>query len=63
MVIVMTTSSLVFGLFGSGDVQPWDDTETYYLNEKEKERRGHPMDERLSIMQSKAIEDRQRLIP
>lgn len=57
--IIMTGSSVVFGLFGSGKVQPWDDMEQYYLKEKAKERRGQPMDERLSIIQSKSIEDRQ----
>lgn len=59
MLAVMASSSLVYGLFGSGEVQSWDDIEQYYLKEKEKERRGQPMDERLGIIQSKAIEDRQ----
>lgn len=57
--IVMAGSSVVFALFGSGKVQPWDDMEQYYLKEKAKERKGLPMDERLSIVQSKSIEDRQ----
>lgn len=56
--IVMTTSSLVFGLFGSGDLQPWNDTELCVLKEEEKER-GLPADERLNITQSKPIEDKQ----
>jgi len=55
--IVMTASSVVYGLFGSGELQPWDDLEQYYLKEKEKAKRGLPMDERLSIIYSKSIED------
>lgn len=55
--IVMGGSSIVFVLFGSGEVQPWDDWEQFYQREKEKERKGLPMDERLSIRQSKSIED------
>ncbi|XP_026823302.1 sialin-like isoform X1 [Rhopalosiphum maidis] len=57
MMIVMTASSVVYGLFGSGELQPWDDLEQYYLKEKEKAKRGLPMDERLSIIYSKSIED------
>lgn len=57
MLVVMTASSIVYGLFGSGNVQPWDDLEKHYLREKEKQKRGLPMDERLSITQSKTIED------
>lgn len=57
--IIMAGSSVVFALFGSGEVQPWDDMEQHYLKEKAKEKRGLPMDERLSIVQSKSIEDRQ----
>lgn len=57
MMIVMTASSVVYGLFGSGDLQPWDDLEQHYLKEKEKAKRGLPMDERLSIIHSKSIED------
>lgn len=53
----MTASSVVYGLFGSGELQPWDDLEQYYLKEKEKAKRGLPMDERLSIVHSKSIED------
>lgn len=55
--VVMVASAIVFVLFGSGDVQPWDDLEQHYLREKEKQKRGLPMDERLSIKQSKTIED------
>lgn len=57
MLVVMTGSSIVYGLFGSGDVQPWDDFEQHYIREKEKQKRGLPMDERLSITQSKSIEN------
>lgn len=53
----MAASSIVFVLFGSGDVQPWDDWEQFYQREKEKGRKGLPMDERLSITQSKSIEE------
>lgn len=55
--VFMSTSSLIFGLFGSGEVQPWDDLELHYLKEKEKQKQGLPMDERLSIIQSKSIEE------
>lgn len=55
--IVMTASATVFILFGSGEIQPWDDLEQHYLKEKEKQKKGLPMDERLSITQSKSIED------
>lgn len=55
--VIMTTSSIIFGLFGSGEIQPWDDLEQYYLKEKEKQKQGLPMDEKLSIIQSKSIED------
>lgn len=57
MMVVMTVSAVVFALFGSGEIQPWDDLEQHYLREKEKQKRGLPMDERLSITQSKSIED------
>lgn len=58
MLVIMAASSIVYGLFGSGDVQPWDDLEEHYIREKEKQKRGLPMDERLSIKQSKSIEDK-----
>jgi ACS family sodium-dependent inorganic phosphate cotransporter len=57
MMVIMTTSSLIFGLFGSGEIQPWDDMEQYYLKEKEKQKQGLPMDEKLSIIHSKSIEE------
>jgi len=55
--VVMAASSVVFGLFGSGEIQPWDDLEQHYLREKEKEKRGLPMAETLSIKQAKTIEE------
>lgn len=55
--VFMSLSSLIFGLFGSGEVQPWDDLEQHYLKEKEKQKQGLPMDERLGIIQSKSIEE------
>lgn len=55
--VIMGVSSIVFVLFGSGEVQPWDDLEQYYLKEKEKEKRGLPMDERISIRQAREIEE------
>ncbi|XP_001947560.2 putative inorganic phosphate cotransporter [Acyrthosiphon pisum] len=57
MMIVMTSSSVLYGLFGSGELQPWDDLEQHYLKEKEISEKGLPMDERLSIIHSKSIED------
>jgi len=57
MMVVMAASSVVFGLFGSGEIQPWDDLEQHYLREKEKEKRGLPMAETLSIKQAKTIEE------
>lgn len=57
MMIIMAGSSIVYVLFGSGEVQPWDDLEQHYLREKEKERRGLPMDERISIKQAREIEE------
>jgi len=55
--IVMTSSSVLYGLFGSGELQPWDDLEQYYQKEKEKSEKRLPMDEKLSIIHSKSIED------
>lgn len=52
MMVVMTASSIVYVLFGTGEVQPWDDLEKY---QKEKAKKGLPMDEKQSIVQS--IED------
>lgn len=57
MMIVMTASSVIYGIFGTGETQPWDDLEQYYLREKEKQKRGLPMDERISIRQSREIEE------
>jgi len=36
MMVVMTISSMIFGIFGSGELQPWDDLEQYNLKEKTK---------------------------
>lgn len=54
---VMSLSSVVFVIFGTGEVQRWDDLEQYYLHEKEKERRGLPMDEQITIKQARVIEE------
>lgn len=56
MMIIMAVSSLVYVVFGSGEVQPWDDSEDFYQREKKKEKSGLPMDERISLLQSKSIE-------
>ncbi|VVC45758.1 Sugar transporter, conserved site,Major facilitator superfamily domain,Major facilitator [Cinara cedri] len=61
MMIVMTVSSAIYGIFGTGELQPWDDLEEYYQREKEKQKKGLPMDERLSIIYSKEIEERRVL--
>lgn len=57
MMIVMTVSSILFGLFGSGDVQPWDDMEQFEQKEKEKERNGLTMNPKFSKAQLKSIND------
>lgn len=54
--IVMTSTSVLFGLFGSGNLQPWDELEQYYLKENEKLKKGLLIDERLSIIRLKSIE-------
>ncbi|KAL4123374.1 hypothetical protein QTP88_015570 [Uroleucon formosanum] len=56
MMIVMTSTSVLFGLFGSGNLQPWDELEQYYLKENEKLKKGLLIDERLSIIRLKSIE-------
>jgi len=56
MMVVMAASSVVYGVFGSGELQPWDNLQQHYLKENEKSQRGLPMNERLSIIQSKSID-------
>lgn len=55
MLIVMVSSSVVFVVFGSGELQPWDDLEEYHKNENEKKKKGLSMNERSSIVRS--VED------
>lgn len=57
MMVMMTGTSIVFLLFGSGEVQPWDQMEQYNLRKKEKEKLGLPMDEEISIRQAKMVEE------
>lgn len=57
MMVVMSLSSVVFVVFGTGEVQPWDDLEQHHLREKEKERRGLPIDEQITIKQARVIEE------
>lgn len=56
MIVIMTMSSLVYLLFGSGETQQWDDPEQFYQKEKKKEKSGLVMDERISLLQSESIE-------
>jgi len=57
MMVIMTVSTVVYGIYGSGELQPWDDLQQHYLKEKEKSKRGLPMNERLSTIHSKSIDD------
>lgn len=59
MTMIMTGSSVVFELFGSGKVQSWDDVKQSELEKKAKEIRGVSMDESLvqhHQNQSKTVE-------
>lgn len=58
MMAVMTVSSVAYGMYGTGELQPWDNLQQHYLKENEKSKRGLPMQERLSIIHSKSIDDR-----
>lgn len=53
MVIIMMSSSLIFFLFGSGEVQPWDDIKQYHLSENEKDNKH----DESNVIQLKSIED------
>lgn len=53
MVIIMMSTSIIFVLFGSGEVQPWDDIKQYRLSENEKDHK----DDESNIIQLKSIED------
>lgn len=53
MLIVMAATSVVYGLFGTGEVQQWDDPEEFLQREKEKERKGLPMNERLCLINNR----------
>ncbi|XP_060861729.1 putative inorganic phosphate cotransporter isoform X1 [Metopolophium dirhodum] len=57
MMAVMTASSVVYGIYGSGELQPWDNLQQHCLKENEKSKRELPMNERLSIIYSKSIDD------
>lgn len=52
--IVKAASSVLYGLFGSGELQPWDNLEEHNLKEKEKAKSG--LDDKLRIIHSNAIE-------
>ncbi|KAL5245036.1 hypothetical protein ACI65C_012446 [Semiaphis heraclei] len=54
MMIVKAASSVLYGLFGSGELQPWDNLEEHNLKEKEKAKSG--LDDKLRIIHSNAIE-------
>eukprot|EP00102_Acyrthosiphon_pisum_P023440 XP_016660650.1 PREDICTED: uncharacterized transporter slc-17.2-like isoform X2 [Acyrthosiphon pisum] len=43
MMAVMTVSSLVYAIYGSGELQPWDNLQPYYLKENKKSKRGLPI--------------------
>lgn len=49
----MMSTSIIFVLFGSGEVQPWDDIKQYRLSENEKDHK----DDESNIIQLKSIED------
>jgi len=53
MVIVMMSTCLIFVVFGSGEVQPWDDIKQYRLSENEKDNK----DDEPIVIQLKTIED------
>ncbi|XP_022170952.1 sialin-like [Myzus persicae] len=57
MMIVMTASSVVYQIFGSGELQSFDNSEQYYLKKNEKPMRELSMDETLSIVHSNSIDD------
>jgi len=48
------STSLIFVIFGSGEVQPWDDIKQYRLSENEKDNK---CDESNNVIQLKSIED------
>lgn len=49
----MTATSIVYGLFGTGKIQPWDDPEESFLRERRIENKGLQMDERLSLISNR----------
>lgn len=53
MVVIMVSTSLIFVLFGSGEVQPWDDIQQYYLSENEKDDK----DDESNVIKLKSIEN------
>lgn len=55
--IMMTGTSVVFLLFGSGEVQPWDKTEQYSLSKRGIEKIGTSTDEQENKKQTKTVEE------
>jgi len=53
MVIIMISTSLIFVIFGSGEVQPWNDIEQYHLSENETDNK----DNKSNVIQLKSIEN------
>lgn len=53
MVVIMISTSLIFVLFGSGEVQPWDDIQQYHLSENKTDDK----DDELNVIQLKSIEN------